>query len=39
MASRSIAADEQGQLKTYHFCSKEHLAQFARKRGIELEKY
>jgi YHS domain-containing protein len=38
MASTSFATDEAGQLKTYHFCSQEHLAEFARRKGIELNK-
>ena len=38
MASTSFATDDGGQLKTYHFCSKEHLTEFARRRGIELDK-
>ena len=38
MASTSFATNDGGQLKTYHFCSKEHLNEFARRRGIELEK-
>jgi YHS domain-containing protein len=38
MASTSFVTYDGGQLKTYHFCSKEHFAEFARRRGIELEK-
>jgi len=38
MASTSLATDEDGQLKTYHFCSREHMAEFARRRGIALGK-
>jgi YHS domain-containing protein len=38
MSSTSFAADEGGQLKAYHFCSEEHLSEFARRRGIELNK-
>jgi YHS domain-containing protein len=38
MASTSMAAEEGGQLKTYHFCSKEHLTEFARKKGMPLGK-
>jgi len=38
MAATSFAADEGGQLKTYHFCSEEHLAEFARRKGITLNK-
>lgn len=38
MASTSFATDDRGQLKSYHFCSKEHLTEFARRRGIEFEK-
>jgi YHS domain-containing protein len=36
MESTSVATDQEGQLKTYHFCSKEHLAEFARRKGIKL---
>jgi YHS domain-containing protein len=38
MAATSFAADDGGQLKTYHFCSKEHFAEFARRTGIKLDK-
>ena len=39
MAATSFAADEgAGQLKTYHFCSEEHLVEFARRKGIRLTK-
>jgi YHS domain-containing protein len=38
MVSTSFATDENGQLRTYHFCSKEHLAEFAKKKGIEIDK-
>jgi len=38
MTSTSFAADEGGQLKTYHFCSEEHLTEYARSRGITFNK-
>jgi len=38
MAATSFATDDGDQLKTYHFCSEEHLAEFARRKGIQLEK-
>jgi len=38
MASTSIATDEGGQLKTYHFCSEDHMAEFARRKRIEINK-
>jgi len=38
MASTSFAMDDGGQPKTYHFCSEEHLAEFARRKGIKLNK-
>jgi len=39
MASTSFAAEEGGQLKTYNFCSEEHLREFARKKGMPIGKY
>jgi YHS domain-containing protein len=36
MSATSYATDDGGQLETYHFCSKEHLTEFAREKGIEL---
>lgn len=38
MAAVSFAVDEAGHLKTYHFCSEEHLIEFAKRRGIGLQK-
>jgi len=39
MESTSVATDEGGgQLKTYHFCSNDHMAEFARRKGIEINK-
>ena len=38
MAATSFATEENGQLSTYHFCSEEHLTEFARKKGIEIGK-
>jgi len=38
MASTSFATEEGGQLKTHHFCSEEHLTEFARRKGIGLNK-
>jgi len=38
MASTSIATEEGGQMKTYHFCSEEHMTQFARRKGMTLNK-
>jgi flagellar motor switch protein FliM len=37
MVSTSFAADEGGQLKTFHFCCPEHLVEYTRKKGIELD--
>ena len=37
MASTSLATDEGGQLRPYHFCSQDHMVEFARKRGIPIE--
>jgi hypothetical protein len=39
MVLTSFAIDEAEQLKTYHFCSDEHMAEFARRRGIRLDKH
>jgi len=39
MASTSLAIGEEGQMNTYHFCSEEHLSQFARRKGIALDKH
>ena len=39
MTSRSFAVDDAGQLKTYYFCSDEHMTEFARKKGMDLGKY
>jgi len=38
MASTSFATDEGGQMKTYHFCCDEHMAEFARRKGMALDK-
>jgi len=38
MASTSLAAEENGQLKTYNFCSEEHLREFAGKKGMPIGK-
>jgi len=38
MAATSFAAEENGKLSTYHFCSKEHLAEFAKRKGIKIDK-
>jgi YHS domain-containing protein len=38
MGATSFAAEEGGQLKTYHFCSQEHMAEFAQKKGMPLSK-
>jgi hypothetical protein len=41
MASTSLAIGEigeEGQMSTYHFCSEEHMSQFARRKGIALDK-
>jgi YHS domain-containing protein len=38
MTARSVAVEESGQLKTYNFCSEEHMADFARRKGIPLGK-
>jgi len=38
MAARSVAVEEGGQLKTFNFCSGEHMTDFARRKGISLGK-
>jgi YHS domain-containing protein len=38
MTATSFAVEEAGQLKTYHFCSDQHMAEFARKKGLPLSK-
>jgi YHS domain-containing protein len=38
MSSQSFAIEEGGGLKTYNFCSDEHMVEFARRRGISLGK-
>ncbi len=38
MFSRSIAVEEEGRLKTYHFCSDEHMDEVARRKGMPLGK-
>jgi len=38
MAATSFAAEDDGKLKTYHFCSEEHMAEYARKKGMSLGK-
>ena len=37
MSATTVATDEEGKLKTYHFCSQEHLSEYARKKGLNLE--
>ncbi len=36
MEAISFAVDESGQLKTYNFCSNEHMTEFARRKGLPL---
>lgn len=38
MTSHSFAVGEDGKLKTYNFCSDEHMVEFARRKGISLGK-
>jgi YHS domain-containing protein len=38
MGSTSFAVEESGQLKTYYFCTDEHMADFAQKKGLPLGK-
>jgi hypothetical protein len=39
MASTSFAIDQDEQMKMYHFCSDEHMAEFARRKGMALDKH
>jgi YHS domain-containing protein len=36
MKSTSFVADEAGQLKSYHFCSEEHMKEFARRKEMAI---
>jgi YHS domain-containing protein len=38
MGSTSLASEEGGQLKSYNFCSDEHMREFARKKGMSIGK-
>jgi YHS domain-containing protein len=38
MKSTSFVAEEDERLTTYHFCSDEHMVEFARKKGVMLGK-
>jgi hypothetical protein len=38
MESQSIALGDENQLKSFYFCSKEHLSQFAQRKGLKLSK-
>lgn len=38
MTSQSFAVEEDGKLKTYNFCSNEHMMEFAGRKGISLGK-
>lgn len=38
MMPHSIAVDEGGKLKTYNFCSEEHMIQFAGRKGVTIGK-
>lgn len=39
MMSQTFAVDEGGQLRTYNFCSEEHMIEFARKKGMDIGKH
>jgi hypothetical protein len=34
MGATSLAVEESGELKTYHFCTDGHMKEFARKKGL-----
>jgi hypothetical protein len=38
MQSQALAVEEDGKLRTFHFCSKEHLAEYAGRKGMSLGK-
>ncbi len=38
MTATSFAVQEAGQLKTYNFCSDEHMTEFAQRKGLPLGK-
>jgi len=38
MMSPSFVVEEAGQLKSHYFCSDDHMAQYARKKGVALSK-
>jgi len=38
MNAQSYAIEENGQLKTFNFCSTEHMMEFTGRRGISLGK-
>jgi hypothetical protein len=38
MASMAFAVEEDEQLKTYYFCTNEHMTDFAQKKGLPLGK-
>jgi hypothetical protein len=38
MESRSFAEEQDGQLKTFHFCSEEHLTAYASRKSLSLGK-
>jgi hypothetical protein len=39
MLCHSFAVNEGGRLKTYSFCSEEHMMEFARRKGMTIGKY
>jgi len=38
MGSQSFAVEEENHLKSFYFCSKEHMSQFTQRRGMQLSK-
>jgi len=38
MISQTVAIDEPAHLTTYHFCSDDHMQEFARRKGMSLGK-
>ena len=38
MQSQSFAVEQDGGLKTFHFCSKEHMTEYAVRKGMSLGK-
>jgi hypothetical protein len=38
MTAQAIALEEEGRLKSFYFCSQEHLSQYLKRTGMKLGK-